>query len=139
MARLALAPDVASPVARKDVLVVPLTQEALACDRDRTFVRARPTYDRLEGDDEKLPVTRKVDPEYPREMMEARIAGSVWVEASIAGAGCVRSARAIRLAHHGLGLNALMAVSKWQFDTAPVDGSQMSRTIYIDVRFTLRR
>jgi TonB family protein len=96
----------------------------------------------LPGDGLVLPrVRREVKPEYTRAAMEARIEGTVWIEAVVQRDGAVTDLKIIRSLDpkHGLDRQALRAASEWRFSPATKDGQPVPVLITIELTFTLRK
>jgi len=80
---------------------------------------------------------RDVRPVYPASMIEQRIQGSVFIDATISEAGCLPNARVVFSPSLALSLAALHSVSRWQYDPAKRGGTPMSVTMTLSVNFRL--
>lgn len=82
-------------------------------------------------------VTRKVDPQHPLLAMEARVSGTVVLEALVDERGNVADARVARSIPL-LDQAALDAVKQWQFKPAMLKDEAVPVTVQIEMNFTLK-
>ena len=82
-------------------------------------------------------VTRKVDPQHPLVAMEARVSGTVVLEALVDERGNVADARVARSIPL-LDQAALDAVKQWQFKPAMLKGEAVPVIVQIEMTFTLK-
>ena len=75
-------------------------------------------------------------PEYPREAFEARIQGTVLVEALIDESGHIAKARVVQSVP-GLDEAALDAARKWRFEPAMKNGKPVATLIHMPVSFRI--
>lgn len=80
----------------------------------------------------------KVQPEYPEEAMEKRIAGTVRLHAIIARDGSIAQLELIS-GHPLLAKSALDAVRQWQYRPTLLNGDPVEVDTTIDVIFSLNR
>ncbi len=84
------------------------------------------------------PRTRKMArPEYPRDAFEARIQGTVLVEAVIDAKGRVTKVRVLESVP-GLDEAAVKALKKWRFHPARKDGKPVATIIHAPVKFEIK-
>jgi TonB family protein len=81
-------------------------------------------------------VRKQVKPEYPREAFEARIQGTVLVEALIDEKGHIAKARVIQSVP-GLDEAALDVARKWRFQPAMKNGKPVATIIHMPVSFRI--
>lgn len=79
---------------------------------------------------------RKVEPAYPPLAKQARIAGTVRLEAVIAADGTIQNLRVIE-GHPLLVQSALQAVQQWRYQPTLLSGEPVEVVTYIDVIFRL--
>jgi TonB family protein len=98
------------------------------------------------GQDERVPaVTRpsvvtRVLPSYTRQAMQARIEGTVVLEAVVGETGAVGEIRIVRSldTEHGLDDQAVAALRQWQFEPGRRDGEPVAVSVTVEMDFTLR-
>ena len=85
-------------------------------------------------------VTREVRPNYTRAAMEAKIQGTVLLEAVVQTDGHVGETRVIRSldTKYGLDREALRACQAWVFEPAQLDGSPVPLIVTMELSFTLK-
>jgi TonB family protein len=81
--------------------------------------------------------TKKVNPEHPLAAMQARVAGTVILEALVDERGNVADARVARSIPL-LDQAALDAVKQWQFKPATLNGEAVPVIVQIEMNFTLK-
>jgi TonB family protein len=134
LARLTLA-DADRPVPADGMqwVVLPLRHDYAACaPSQQTFFPPAP--------DQQASAPRKqrdVRPVYPRSMIEQRIQGTVFIDATISEAGCLPSARVVVSPALALSLAALHSVSRWQYEPATRAGTPMAVNMTLSVNFRL--
>lgn len=90
------------------------------------------------GGDVKPPVlVSRVEPHYPAEAREKRMAGIVIVEAVIGSDGAVRDAVALKPLPFGLTEAALEAVRQWKFQPGTLNGNPVDVLYNLTVNFLL--
>jgi TonB family protein len=94
------------------------------------------TADPLTDFDQPPRVRRQARPKYPREAFDARIEGTVLVEALVDTKGRVVKVRVIESVP-GLDEAALEAVRKWRFDPAIKGGKPVATIIHMPVKFLI--
>ena len=82
-------------------------------------------------------VSKRVDPEHPLVAMQARVSGTVVLEALVDERGNVPDARVIRSIPL-LDQAALDAVKQWQFKPAMLKGEAVPAIVQIELEFTLK-
>jgi TonB family protein len=112
-----------------------LTTAPGAIGREAASTSAKPG-DRVTDFDSPPRVRKQVKPEYPREAFEARIQGTVLVEALVDERGHISKARVVQSVP-GLDEAALDAVRKWQFEPAMKNGKPVATIIHIPVAFRI--
>ncbi|MGE5360670.1 MAG: TonB family protein [Bacteroidales bacterium] len=86
----------------------------------------------------KQPVKIKdVRPRYPEDAQNARIQGTVILEALISPAGKISLERILQSVDHNLDLEAIAAVRQWEFTPTLVDGVAVPVIMTVTVRFSL--
>jgi len=81
---------------------------------------------------------RDVRPDYPRVMIEQRIQGTVFIDATIGDAGCIPNARVVMSPALELSLAALRSVSQWEYSPARREGTAMAVSMTLTVNFRLQ-
>ena len=83
---------------------------------------------------------RKVDPEYTSAAMQAKLQGTVFLEAVVQADGTVGDVRIVRSLDAGFGLdqNAINAVRQWRFEPGLQAGKPVAVIVSIELTFTLR-
>jgi TonB family protein len=83
---------------------------------------------------------KEVQPKYTREAMDAKIQGTVVVEAIIRKDGTIDEARVTKSLdkEHGLDDEALKAASQWLFEPATVKGEAVDYLVTIELSFKLK-
>jgi TonB family protein len=79
----------------------------------------------------------EIHPAYPPSAREARLPGSVDLEAVITASGCVRDIRTLRSTDTRFALAAIVATSRWRFDPARIEGTPISILFTTTVTFTI--
>ena len=138
LAMLEIAPiaDVA-PSERTDHVVAVFTREALECEGRSS--RARRT--RSADSDPGIIAPRKlrdVRPVYPRDLIAARVQGTVVVEAVIERSGCVARSAVVEAAHPALNAAALSAVAQWRFAPTLLNGEPVALIMRMTSNFSLK-
>jgi protein TonB len=93
------------------------------------------------GDGVSLPrVTREVKAQYTPEAMQAKIEGTLLVEAVVRADGTVRNVAVIRSLDtvHGLDDQAVKATKQWEFEPGRKDGKAVAVRITIEHTFRLK-
>jgi TonB family protein len=85
-------------------------------------------------------VAREQRPDYTREAMDAKIQGTVWVEAVVGVDGTVSAARVVRSLDRRTGLDAaaLVAAKRWRFKPGTKDGQPVPMAVTIELTFILK-
>jgi TonB family protein len=83
---------------------------------------------------------RKVDPEYTSGAMQAKLQGTVFLEAVVQADGTVGDVRIIRSLDSTFGLdqNAIKAVRQWRFEPGSQAGKPVPVIVSVELTFTLR-
>lgn len=81
--------------------------------------------------------THDVRPRYPSAAQNARLQGTVVVDALLASTGCVTNLKVLRSVHPVLDLEAVRAVSQWRFRPTLLDGVAVSVIMTVTVNFKL--
>lgn len=81
---------------------------------------------------------RHVNPIYPQAALDARIHGTVLVQATIGTQGCPGRLRIVSSVDPRLDLSALLAVTGWRFAPTRIDGTAVPVELMVTVQFTLR-
>lgn len=83
---------------------------------------------------------RKVDPEYTGAAMQAKLQGTVFLEAVVQTDGTVGDVRIVRSldSTYGLDQNAIKAVRQWRFEPGLQAGTPVPVIVSIELTFTLR-
>jgi periplasmic protein TonB len=88
----------------------------------------------------RLPVvTRRIDPDYPRAAVAARISGTVILECIVDRQGRVREVSVARGTHPLLDQAAVEAVRQWLFRPGSLNGEPVDTIFHLTVRFDLPR
>jgi TonB family protein len=132
MARLTLADSTPSRERRRELLLLPLNADSIACvgtpvDTGQTRVRGRITPPKK---------IRDVKPIYPAGAQQKRVQGTVVLEAMISETGCVSHAKVIR-GIDGLNFAALQAVLRWRFAPTLVGARPTPVMMTVTVNFSL--
>jgi protein TonB len=90
------------------------------------------------GNVQEARVISRVPPAYPQLARQARVAGTVKVEATIGRDGRVRTARAVS-GPPLLRRAAEDAVRQWKYQAGMLNGEPTEVTTQVDVSFTLQR
>ena len=93
------------------------------------------------GDGVSLPrVTREVKPQYTPAAMQAKIEGTVLVEAVVRDDGTVRDVAVTRSLdpEHGLDDEAVKATEQWLFTPGEKDGKPVAVRVHIEHAFKLK-
>jgi len=88
-----------------------------------------------------MPVVKKrVDPNYPKAAMKAKVQGEVEVEAVVLEDGTIGDVRVTKAldAKFGLDESAVLAVKRWVFEPATLHGSPVSAICTMTLEFRLR-
>ena len=99
----------------------------------------QPKRIRVGGNVQSLKLVRKVQPEYPPQMKEARISGTVALQAVISREGHVSNLQSISSSdvHPDLVDAATTAVQQWQYEPTLLNGEPVEIETQINVNFTL--
>ena len=81
----------------------------------------------------------KIEAEYTKAALKAKIQGLVTLVLTVGVDGIPRDIRVVRSLDAGLDANAVLAVKQWIFWPATVDGKPVEHQSGIDVSFKLRR
>jgi periplasmic protein TonB len=114
------------------------SQPAPAVAQAPTPAPSQPAALRVGGNVQEAKVLTRVAPAYPQLARQARVAGTVKVEATIGRDGRVRSARAVS-GPPLLRRAAEDAVRQWRYQPGMLNGEPMEVTTQVDVGFTLQR
>jgi protein TonB len=79
-----------------------------------------------------------VEPKYPQIAINAKIAGQVYIEATIATDGSVKNARILRSVNPLLNDAALDAVRQWRYSPTTLNGVPVEVLMTVNVNFQLR-
>lgn len=82
--------------------------------------------------------TKRVNPEYPRELLSAGVQGSVFVRATISEQGKVENAVVIKSTDKRFDEAALEAVKQWEFKPATLDGKPIRTEVTIPMKFAIK-
>jgi len=93
---------------------------------------------RIGGDIKEPRLLRRVEPKYPQEAMQAKLQGTVIIEATIDTAGRVVDARVLRAVAPILEEAALAAVRQWVYEPTMVNGVPVAVMMTVTVNFALR-
>jgi RNA polymerase sigma factor (sigma-70 family) len=89
---------------------------------------------------DRLPqATKRVQPEYPKELREAGITGEVLVEFVVDATGTVRDAIPVRSTDRGFEAAAVAAVEKWKFESGLKGGRPVNTRLQQSIAFTLSK
>jgi TonB family protein len=126
---------------RRNVLIVPLDKEALACADEPEPPAPEPVS--AEGDGgapQKIKEPRKVKsvaPWYPDHARREGRQGVVILVAVISSTGCIRSARVVRGVSPDMDAAALIAVGQWRYTPTLVRGKPVPVIMTVTVNFRL--
>lgn len=87
--------------------------------------------------DTKAEALRTPPPEYPANLRQSGVSGTVVVKLSINAEGKVQEAEIVKSNESRLETHALKAVRKWVFKPATKDGVGVSTAIVIPIQFSL--
>jgi TonB family protein len=79
--------------------------------------------------------TRGVAPRYPESLQHQRRAGVVVLQATLAPSGCISGVQVRHGVHPRLDLESMLAVSKWRYTPALLDGVAVPVDMYVTVNF----
>ncbi|MCI0442776.1 energy transducer TonB, partial [bacterium] len=86
-----------------------------------------------------LPVLiRRIQPDYPKLALAARIQGTVVLRALISRTGDVQNVTILKTAHPLLNQSAIEAVSQWQYKPATLGSKPIAVFFQVTVVFTIR-
>lgn len=115
-------------------LIVPFSTAYADCTREvatppppATMPSARPPR-----------MIKHVRPEYPPDLLDKRIEGTVAAVGVLSPQGCVQELRVIKSIALGLDVAALQAMSGWLFEAPRLDGKAFATRIELTVNFTAR-
>ena len=116
-------------------VIVPVSKDFIACvagmtPGDREAEVAAMT--------EQPNVRREVKPTYPESLQQARVQGTVHLEAIVSKTGCIVSIRVMRSVHPVLDSTAVQTLSLWRFSPARLDGEPAMTSIVVEMSFTLK-
>jgi TonB family protein len=134
---LSLAPPEAVGLAgRTDLVIVPLAREVTACMGEPPDAAASPPIAIGGGGRVQEPrLVRRVAPWYPKRMQEARIQGSVILEATVAPSGCMRAVKLLRGVHPQLDIVALLTVAQWRYSPTLIAGAAVPVQMTVTINF----
>jgi protein TonB len=138
LAMLEIAPiSAVAPPDRTDHVVAVFTRDALECEGRSARARRTRSADRDPGviAPRKL---RDVPPVYPKDLIAARVQGTVVVEAVIERSGCVARAAVIEGAHPYLNAAALAAVAQWRYAPTTLNGEPVAVIMRMTSNFSLK-
>jgi len=142
--RTLLMTTLAPPRARLEhpaALVIPLAPDTLACMAapvvpPSTETSGSPSPMKVGGHIREPRKIRNVSPVYPLAAKEARIQGTVVLEAVISTEGCVRELRLLESVP-ALDLAAFVAVAQWRYTPTLLNGEPVPVIMTVTVRFKL--
>lgn len=114
-----------------------VTREGTVVDSIESQWRSGPKAMRVGGDVKAPMIINKVEPHYPEEAKESRIAGIVILEVLIDKAGMVKEATVLKGLPMGLSEAAVEAVRQWMFVPATKDGQPVDVVFNLTVNFRL--
>jgi TonB family protein len=122
-----------------DTLIVPLASDAISCLGQDVPPAAPPAAAEPVGrgrikEPKKL---RHLNPWYPGGAQQARVQGTVVLEAVIGPSGCVGALKVIRSHHPQLDLVALITAAQWLYTPTLLDGRPVPVIMTITVNFRL--
>jgi len=80
----------------------------------------------------------KTTPRYTREAMQARIEGTVILDAEVSEEGVADNIRVEQSLDEGLDQSAVQSLAQWRFEPGRVDGRAVRVAVTVDVEFVLR-
>jgi protein TonB len=93
------------------------------------------------GDGVSLPrLLTEVKPQYTKEVMDAKIQGTVWLRAVVLASGDVGDVKVVQSLDdkYGLDRNAVTAAGQWKFVAGRKDGKPVAVEVTIEMTFTLK-
>ena len=97
-----------------------------------------PDVYKVGGDVSQPKVRSRVEPVYTLVARQARIQGTVLLQAIVTRDGGIQILRVIRPLGYGLEESAAEALSKWTFHPATLMGQPVNVTLFIEVNFNLK-
>ncbi|HEV8232156.1 MAG TPA: energy transducer TonB [Thermoanaerobaculia bacterium] len=94
---------------------------------------------RVGGDVVAPKLVNRVEPEYPESARRARLEGVVITEGIVATDGCVRDIRFVKSAARELDLSSVLALSRWRYRPALLDGRPVRVYVTVTMTFNLDR
>jgi TonB family protein len=142
MALLTLGPpSVPGAAAPTEILIVPLAKDVLACMAEPPPPPAAPAPASPQrvgrGHIQEPKKLRHVAPWYPAGARDARIAGVVILEATIAPSGCVRSVKRLRSRDPRLDVVSLITAAQWRYTPTLLNGVPVPVIMTVTVNFRL--
>lgn len=124
---------------QQEQLVLPLQRDYLACLANTDVELPRPIgAPQWDASDVSQPhKTRDVRPIYPRDAIDARAHGTVYLSAVISSAGCVNDIRLETSIHPSINLSAIVALAGWRFEPAVLYGAPVPVRMTATVSFSL--
>jgi TonB family protein len=89
------------------------------------------------GVTEPIPL-KNVQPSYTQEARDARVQGTIQLEAVIGSDGSISKVQVLKSLGYGLDENAAKALSEWQFKPGTKDGKPVNVRIQVTMNFSLR-
>ena len=91
------------------------------------------------GDGVSVPsVVHEVKPEYPREVMQRKVQGSVWMAVVVLANGDVGDVQISKPLDPDLDQEALKAMKQWKFRPGTKDGKPVAVEVTVEMTFTLK-
>lgn len=133
---LALAP--VEPTSHRDLVIVPLAPEVIACMGEPLPLAMAPSApSRVGGHIEEPKKVRHVNPWYPDAAKNDRVQGTVVLEAVIAPTGCVSSVKLLQSRDPRLDLVSLITVAQWRYTPTLLGGVAVPVIMTVTVNFRL--
>ena len=91
------------------------------------------------GDGVSVPsVVHEVKPDYPPEVMQRKVQGSVWMAAVVLANGDVGDVQISKALDPDLDQEAIKAMKQWKFRPGTKDGKPVAVEVTVEMRFTLK-
>jgi TonB family protein len=127
-------------------VVIPFNKDFVECESD--WNTAQRAVERLGSSTAGQPADREskitpprkkkdVKPVYSESAVQARARGVVKIEAILSRQGCVMEARTLSSDHDALSLHALLAVVRWRYEPALLNGVPVPIIMSVTVNFSL--
>ena len=119
-------------VTDRDILTIP----CIECGVSSSGISGSPIYDRKALDQQPV-ATHQVAPDFPRDLKNAGIAGTVVVDFVLEADGHVSGASASSATHQAFADSAVRAVLRWRFHPGRVNGRNVRTHMSVPISFTL--